>query len=266
VPPDDYVEWFAPVQENVGAVLADDGSWFVNIKPSVTPDGLDTETYVLDLVLAHVRRWGWHWGTEYCWERTGVPKTVTRRFKNQFEPVYQFALGDWKMRPDVVRYWSDAVPIAGGKGVGNTSWADAQGGNGQMFGARKRKNGTSKTASDVQGTNKDCGEYIMPGMAYPGNRLPTFAGSHEATGHTAAFPVGLPSWFIRAYTDPGDVVLDPFAGSGSTLMAAHHEDRTGYGIEISPAYCDVICRRFQQHTGVAPVLDETGEPHDFTTE
>jgi DNA modification methylase len=261
VPPDDYVEWFAPVQDNVRAVLADDGSWFVNIKPSVTPDGLDTETYVLDLVLAHVRRWGWHWGTEYCWERNCVPKNVTRRFKNQFEPVYQFALNDWKMRPDAVRHWSENVPISRGEGVGDTSWKDAQG-NG-WAGVRARKNGTSKTMSKMQGTAKNPGEYMMPGMAYPGNRLPTFAGTHEATGHTAAFPVGLPSWFIRAYTDPGDAVLDPFAGSGSTIIAADNEQRIGYGIEISPAYCDVICRRYQQHTGTVPVLESSGEPHDF---
>jgi DNA modification methylase len=266
IPPDEYVDWFGLVQSNVRGVLAPDGSWFVNVKPGVTPDGLDTELYVLDLVVAHVRRWGWHFATEFCWERTGVPKNVTRRFKNQFEPVYQFTLGDWKMRPDAVRHRSDAVPIAGGKGVGDTSWANAQGGNGAMFGARKNRGDKHFHIDQHQGVGgaSFVGEYVMSGMAYPGNRLPSFAGTHEATGHTAAFPVGLPGFFVKAYTDPGDRVFDPFLGSGSTLLAADREGRRAYGCEISPGYVDVICRRYQDHTGEKPVLEATGEPHDFS--
>ena len=77
--PDKYVEWFAPVAKLVASHLADDGSWFINIKPSA--EGLDTSLYVFDLVLAHVRQWGWHFATEFCWERNGVPKSVTRRFR-----------------------------------------------------------------------------------------------------------------------------------------------------------------------------------------
>jgi DNA modification methylase len=51
-------------------------------------------------------------------------------------------------------------------------------------------------------------------------------------------------------------VFDPFMGSGSTLMAAHLENRTAYGCEISPAYCDVICQRYRDHTGTEPELLE----------
>lgn len=265
IPPDEYVEWFAPVAANVAEHLAPDGSWFVNIKASTTPDSLDTELYVHDLVIAHVREWGWHFGTEFCWQRNGVPKQPSMRFKNQFEPVYHFALDRWKFRPDEVRHHSDNVPTAGGPGVGDTGWANVQGTGGSMFGgARRRNNGTSEFMSDVQGESHDVGEFIKPGLAYPGNRLPTFAGSHEATGHSAAFPVGLPEWFIKAYSDAGDNVFDPFMGSGSTLLAAHKQDRVAYGTELSPAYVDVICARFQRTTGIVPVLEATGEPHDFT--
>lgn len=85
-----------------------------------------------------------------------------------------------------------------------------------------------------------------------------FATSGE---HPAEFPVGLPRWFILAFSDPGDRVLDPFCGSGSTLMACEETGRVGFGIELSPGYCDVICRRYQRATGVLPVRD--GEPVDF---
>jgi len=268
IPPDEYVDWFEDVQANVRAHLTPDGSWFINIKPGIAPDGFNTELYVLDLVIAHVRRWGWHFATEFCWERNGVPKSVTKRFKNQFEPVYQFTTGVWKMRPDAVRHWSEHVPTAGGPGVGQTAWDDKQGfGTGRLDKPRLRANGTAKAISDVQGVSHDAGVYEVAGMAYPGNRLPTFAGTHEATGHTAAYPVGLPAWFMKAYTDPGDTVLDPFMGSGSTLIAACQENRVAYGCEISPAYCDVICARFERFAGIKPervLEDGTTEPVSFT--
>jgi len=64
-------------------------------------------------------------------------------------------------------------------------------------------------------------------------------------------------------TDEGQVVLDPFGGS-TTLIAAYGCRRTARLVELDPTYGDVICRRFQEHTGVQPRLASTGEPHDFT--
>jgi len=71
--------------------------------------------------------------------------------------------------------------------------------------------------------------------AYPTNVL------HLATecgnkGHSAAFPQALPRWFIELFTDPGDTVLDPFAGSGTTLAAALALGRHALGVELAPAY------------------------------
>lgn len=80
-------------------------------------------------------------------------------------------------------------------------------------------------------------------------RLPTFSASHEALGHAAAFPVGLPSFFYKAYSDAGDVVFDPFMGSGTCIIAAEQLGRRCYGLEISPTYCDVIVARWEKFTG-----------------
>jgi DNA modification methylase len=249
IPPHGYVEWFSPVASTVARSLAEDGSWIVNIKPNA--DGLDTELYVLDLVLAHVRQWGWHFATEFCWERTGVPKQATQRLKNQFEPCYQFSRGRWKFRPHHVMHESDDMIVPVGIGGGDTSWDRRQGSTafftpGQV---RPRRNGTTGTMSDVQGTNAAPVQALRSGWAYPGNRLPSFAGSHDALGHPAAFPVGLPEFFIQLFTDEQDTVYDPFVGSGSTLIAAERARRRGYGIEISPGYCDVIVRRWERVSG-----------------
>jgi hypothetical protein len=67
----------------------------------------------------------------------------------------------------------------------------------------------------------------------------------------------VPEFFIKAFSDSGDVAFDPFLGSGTTIAAAHGLGRTGYGIEISSAYCDVILRRIAELTGEEPVLAQT---------
>jgi site-specific DNA-methyltransferase (adenine-specific) len=231
--PDEFVNWYQDVASNIMANLASDGSYFCNIKPNA--EGIKRELYVFDLVLAHVRDWGWNFADEFCWERSGIPQQVARRFKNQFEPIYHFTMGEWKFYPDAVKHESKAVPKAKGKGAGNTNAAMRQG-----------------HVSAVDGND------IAAGMAYPGNRLPTF--QSEALGHPAAYPVGLPEFFIKAYTDSGDVVFDPFMGSGSTLMAAEKNGRIAFGTELSPTYVDLIIKRWQEFTGKIAVHAETGQP------
>lgn len=88
---------------------------------------------------------------------------------------------------------------------------------------------------------------------------------HHARGnvHPAPFPVVLPEGFIGYMADRGAVVFDPFAGSGSTIIAAHRSRRRGIGVELAPAYCDVIAERYQRVTEQLPVLERTGKPVDF---
>jgi hypothetical protein len=77
--------------------------------------------------------------------------------------------------------------------------------------------------------------------------------------HSAPFPRALVEFFVKAFSDPGDIAFDPFLGSASTIAAAAVLDRVGYGIEISPAYCDVALRRLMALTGEVAVLQETDQ-------
>jgi hypothetical protein len=77
--------------------------------------------------------------------------------------------------------------------------------------------------------------------------------------HSAPFPRALVEFFIKAFSDSGDVVFDPFLGSASTIAAAAVLNRVGYGIEISPAYCDVALRRLMVLTREVAVLQETSQ-------
>ena len=223
IKPDAYVEWFGAVQANVREHLAEDGSWFVNIKEAA--DDGQKQTYVKRLILKHVDEWGWKWIEEFCWPRPALPlnPNMSRRFKNGWESVFHFAASTaYKFKPDDVRHETDGAFIyadqkAAGKMVGGT----AQGvGGGIMDPANKHG-----------------------GLAFPSNVLANMGGA-KVVGHSAAFPVELPSFFVKAYSDEGDAILDPFMGSGTTLIAAAQERRVAYGMEISPGYCDVIRRRW----------------------
>jgi DNA modification methylase len=236
IPPDDYVDWFEQVQANVRAHLADDGSWFVNIKAGVV-DG-ERHLYANDLLAAHKRTWRWAFIDEYAWVRPTPPGAWPNRFKNGWEPVYHFG------PTPTVKFRPKAVAIEG-ETIAKSSEAGAK---------HDGPNGLYWNLSH---------ESAGKGAVLPFNVI-TVSGVDSGMGHAAAFPTGLPRWFVRAFSDPGDVIFDPFMGSGTTLIAAHREDRTAIGTELSPAYCDVICARYQAATGTLPILEATGEPHDFT--
>ena len=96
------------------------------------------------------------------------------------------------------------------------------------------------------------------GIARPSNVVEVKSESSQGS-HSAPFPRALVEFFVKAFSDPGDVVFDPFLGSGTTMAAAHVLDRSGYGVEISPAYCDVILRRMANLAGEEAVLAQTGQ-------
>jgi DNA modification methylase len=230
IPPDEYVEWFSHIQENVRKFIAEDGSWFVNIKEHCE-DG-QRSLYVKDLAISHVRLWGWCFIDELCWKRNSIPGLFPGRFKNLWEPVFHFSPSP-------------------GTGVKCDQFSVAEEGNGFQYepGLVKRLKST--------GSEENGSELKARGVVLPGNVLEFSSDSaKEQTGHSAPFPVKLPSFFIRAYSDKGDSVYEPFCGSGTTLIAAEQLGRKCYGMEISPAYCDVIVKRWETLTGKKAELEK----------
>jgi site-specific DNA-methyltransferase (adenine-specific) len=223
-PASEYVVWWEAVQANVRANLAPDGSFFVNIKPHCE-DG-ERVLYVFDLVLAMKRQWEWRYVDELCWTNRGFPGEPQDRFQNAFEPVYHFSNGKIKFRPKAVWHSSDSIPVHK---------------TGQNFRQSNRGNGFESPETES-------------GMAYPRNVLDIPNGSGGDSRHAAAFPVTLPDFFVRAYSDAGDVWVDPFCGSGTTIIAAHNNKRRGMGIEILEKYCAVILQRWADMTGKTPTI------------
>ncbi|WP_394693539.1 DNA methyltransferase [Hyphobacterium sp.] len=77
--------------------------------------------------------------------------------------------------------------------------------------------------------------------------------------HPTVKPVKLLADAIQDVTHRSDIILDGFAGSGSSLVAAHQTDRIGIGVEIDPHYCDVALRRLSQTTGLPPIHSATND-------
>ena len=71
-----------------------------------------------------------------------------------------------------------------------------------------------------------------------------------AGGHPAAFPIELPRRCIKLFSFVGDTVLDPFLGSGSTLLAAYMNNRKGIGVDIDKTYCDIAIKRLHKETHI----------------
>ncbi len=85
-------------------------------------------------------------------------------------------------------------------------------------------------------------------------------------GHATPNPVAMVERAIKSSSQPGDTIAAPFAGTGPEYIAGHKLDRVVVGMELEPAYCDVIARRYQEHTGTIPqrlLPDGTTEPHNF---
>jgi site-specific DNA-methyltransferase (adenine-specific) len=82
--------------------------------------------------------------------------------------------------------------------------------------------------------------------------------------HPTMKPIELITRAIKNSSNQNEIVLDLFGGSGSTLIAANETNRIAYLMELDPHYVDVICARYQKHTGILPVLESDGLAHDFS--
>ncbi|MDR0712961.1 MAG: site-specific DNA-methyltransferase [Bacteroidales bacterium] len=225
IPPDKYVEWFLPVGRELLRVLKPDGTFILNIKEKV--ENGERSTYVLELILA-LRKQGWLWTEEFVWhKKNSYPGKWPNRFRDAWERLLQFnKTKNFKMYQDAVK-----IPIG--------DWVNER---------LKNLSETDKirdNAKNGSGFGKNISNWLGKSTVYPDNvlHLPTECNNKN---HSAAFPDALPAWFIKLFTKENDIVLDPFAGSGTTLRVAQNLNRHSIGIEIIPEYVDLIKSNLEQ--------------------
>jgi DNA modification methylase len=140
-------------------------------------------------------------------------------------------------------------------------WAKTNGGMGSLYRSKHElvfvfKSGTAAHINNVE-LGKH-GRYRTNVWSYPG--INSFGASRgDLDLHPTVKPLALVADAIRDCSHRKAIVLDAFAGSGTTLIAAEKTGRSGYGIEIDPHYCDVIIRRLDRLCGLQAVLQATGQ-------
>jgi DNA modification methylase len=88
----------------------------------------------------------------------------------------------------------------------------------------------------------------------------------DLAAHPTVKPVALVADAMRDCSRRGDIVLDPFMGSGTTIVAAERVGRRGYGVEIDPHYVDAAIRRWRNYTKRDAILKATGQTFDEVAE
>jgi site-specific DNA-methyltransferase (adenine-specific)/site-specific DNA-methyltransferase (cytosine-N4-specific) len=213
--PDKYVEWFLPISAELLRVLKPTGSFVLNIKEKVVNG--ERHTYVIELILA-LRRQGWLWTEEYMWhKKNSFPGKWPNRLRDAWERLLHFNKDKkFNMYQDEVK-----IPIGdwSTKRLANLSETD-------------KTRDESKVGS---GFGKKIENWVGKDMVLPDNVM-YMATESSNKNHSAAYPEGLPEWFIKLFTQEGDVVLDPFLGSGTTSRVANRLNRHSIGIEMNEEY------------------------------
>ena len=219
VKPEKYVEWFLPISKELLRVLKPTGTFILNIKEKAEKG--ERHTYVLELILA-LREQGWLWTEEFIWhKKNSYPGKWPNRFRDSWERCLQFN------KSKQFDMYQEAVMVPVG------DWANNR---------LKKLSKTDKTRDNSKngsGFGKNISNWLGRDLVYPNNVL-SFATVCQNKNHSATFPEELPEWFIKLFTQKGGTVLDPFAGSGTTLFVAKRMDRNSIGIEIVPEYVDMI--------------------------
>jgi DNA modification methylase len=216
---DDYVAWFLPRSEQFLRVLKPSGTFVLNIKEKVANG--ERSIYVLELIL-EMRKQGWFWTEEFIWhKKNSYPGKWPNRFRDAWERLLQFN----KNKKFSMYQESVMVPMG--------DWAKSRL---RKLSLTDQIRDNSKVGS---GFGKNISNWVDRDMAYPSNVL------HLATecsnkSHSAAFPEELPEWFIKLFTQSGDVVLDPFMGSGTTIQVANRMGRHSIGVDIMEEYYTMV--------------------------
>jgi len=233
IKPDKFDAWFLPRAQEMYRILKPTGSFVLNINDKL--DGKYQSLFVFKLVVLLVEQVGFHLVRDYIWYNPATPPNVFSRgtmgrTKKSHEYCFWFSKSaTWTFHMDAIRkpYSSRMEEMFKAPASGN----------------RTANTRPSRHSFDLSHPWKD------NGGSDPGSVLVISNTSSNDTfhrlckqfgvSHPARFPMKLAEFFIKAGTNAGDVVLDPFGGSGTTAITAEKLGRDFKYIEINPDYCSM---------------------------
>jgi site-specific DNA-methyltransferase (adenine-specific) len=239
VNPDYYAEWFSTFHEGFWNILKPTGSFVINIKDKVV-NGI-RHRYVWETI-QKLTSLGWHCIDDYIWvKKNPMPGYWPTRLRDGWE--YCFHLSKTKtpyINQDAVRQPTKES-------------------------TKKRINYLSEKykyryASENQsGFGNNLSHYINKEKVLPSNVL-TISSISKSKKHPAAYPIDLPRFFIKLLSPPGGLILDPFAGSGTTGQAAIEEGFKPILIEREQEYIKDIEERLNGNQGIGTKVSTTNVP------
>lgn len=224
-PPGKYNDWIIPKIKEFYRVLNHRGSFILNIDSKVEGDGFES-IYVYDLVCRIVKETGFRLFDSLIWDK-GKFLPLRNRFGNRAEFLFFFVKQrDFKFNVDEFRNEYSPISIA------------------------RMKNPIKRRFARTE-QNQELSNYKPwspnPKGALPSNIIECGSESQRiCNNHVACFPVKLTEKFILGLTDENDVVMDPFCGTGSTLIGAKRNGRKYLGIDIFEDYVNFSIERLKK--------------------
>jgi len=236
---DDYVAWFLPKARQIYRVLKPNGSFVLNISDKVVDDF--QHLYVFELVLALCKKVGFHLVRDYIWYNPATPPNVYSRggygrTKKSHEYCFWFSKSnEWTFNLDPIRkpYSKDMLRYLKGEGKGDRQQNTRP--STHNFDCEKiwNNNGGSDPGSVIECGNTSSNDAFMKLC------------KERGISHPARFPEKLAEFFILSGTNPGDLVLDPFSGSGTTAVVAAVNGRRWVGIDMNEVFCELAAERMK---------------------
>lgn len=227
--PDHYVDWILPLFDEIHRVLKPTGSFILNINDKLVKK--QRSTYVYEFAFRTPKETSLKLYDTYFWyKKSGLPSGGDKRLNNRMEYLFHFVkdVDKFQCFPDRIRepYAASSLPRYKNKYHGNKIVGEDG----------KAVLPTKPQAANPKGT--------IPSNVFRFNNNSAIRMSDKYKGlHPAPYHPDLPEKFITWLTNEGDIVLDPFMGSGTTALVAQRMNRNWIGFELNPAYGDFIRER-----------------------
>ena len=237
--PQDYCDWLLPLFNEIHRVLKPSGSFILNINDNCS-NGL-RNPFIYELIYRSQKETKMRFYDTYIWHKmNGIPNGGAKRFRNTTEFIFHFVKNQKEMKFYMDRVLKEpAESFKERKKYPSTIKTHGEVINGERIKNKSINYITGSTNKTKEGYEIPQTKRTLPDLVRPDNvfRFKT-AGTERDNHikHPAPFNPQLPKYFINLLTDEGDVVLDVFAGIGTTGLVCNN--RTFIGFELNEKYCE----------------------------
>lgn len=222
ISPDEFPNFIMSFHNELWRTLSDDGSFVLNIKDKVVNGVRNRYVWKTIMDLADA---GWLCVDDYLWIK---PNAMPGYWRNRLRDEWEYCFHMAKNKNFVMYQEAVKKPIG--------QWVE------KRLAKLTGKSNERHNSENNSGFGRDLRNWKDKDWVFPGNTVSApLVGKNM--GHPSVFPVGLPEFFIKLFTKKGDNVLDPFAGSGSTGIAAENLERNVVLIDNKKEYIEVIEQR-----------------------